>query len=162
MITLEDNKEYLINAYVHEVDNTKEKKIERMNYLTKKYKDEYISKIILDTYKIIDLINNNIEQNYYNMKLSETELHYITLNLVGGWHSDIIYEAEDGTLISEYLLKYYFGNMLVVETKVVEYEFDTDDPDILSYDYECYLYIQGFSNKNKKLKLETKKCNQIK
>ena len=149
MITLEDYKTYLINAYVHKIDNTEDKILERQKYLGKKYSDDYLHKIILDTYEIIDLICQEKNNNYYNIKLEENNPKYISLNLTGGWHSDTIYEDVNGNLISEYILKKFFGNTLIVESKIIEYEFDTEDPDILSFDYEYYLYVQGFKNKNK-------------
>lgn len=149
MITLEDYKTYLINVYVHKIDNTEDKTFERQKYLEENYSDDYLHKIIFDTYKIIDLICQEKSSNYYNIKLEENNPKYILLNLTGGWHSDTIYEDVNGNLISEYILKKFFGNTLIVESKIIEYEFDTEDPDILSFDYEYYLYIQGFKNKNK-------------
>ena len=149
MTNIAEYKNYLIKSYVHEIDNTEDKILERQKYLEKNYSDDYLYKIILDTYKIIDMICQEKNNNYYNIKLEENNLKYISLNLTGGWHSDIIYEDVNGNLISEYILKNFFGNTLIVESKIIEYEFDTEDPDILSFDYECYLYIQGFKNKNK-------------
>lgn len=149
MISLEDYKEYLTNVYVHEIDNNQEKIEERKKYLKNKYRDEFLTKIISDTFKIIDLISQEKNINYYNIKLEENNPTYISLNIIGGWHSDTIYEDIDGNLISEYILKKHFGSMLIVEPKIIEYEFDTEDPDVLSFDYEHYLYIQGFKNKNK-------------
>lgn len=152
MITLEEYKEYLINTYVYEIDNSNIKKIERHKKLNKNYQDNYLNKIIIDTYKLINLILEVKNNNYYSIKINENNPNYISLNLTGGWHSDTIYEDFNGNLISEYILKYFFGNTIIVETKVEEYEFDTEDPDILSFDYEYYLYVQGFLTKNKILK----------
>ena len=149
MTNLEKYKNYLIKSYVHEIDNTEDKILDRQKYLKKNYSDDYLKKIILDTYKIIDLICQEKNNNYYHIKLEENNLKYISLNLTGGWHSDTIYEDTKGNLISEYILKNFFGNTLIVEQKIIEYEFDTEDPEVLSFDYEYYLYIQGFKNKNK-------------
>lgn len=156
MITIEEYKTYLINTYAREIDNSKDKRTKRKAYLENKYPDNYLNKIILDTSKIIDLINIEQTKNFYEIKIEENKIKYIELNLTGGWHSDVIYEDMFGNLISEYILKRYFGNMLIVEEKVIEREFDTGDPDVLSFDYEYYLYIQGFLNKNK-IKEKTRK-----
>lgn len=149
MTKLEEYKNYLIKSYVHEIDNTEDKILERQKYLEKNYSDDYLHKIILDTYKIIDLICQEKSNDYYNIKLEENNPKYISLNLTGGWHSDTMYEDVNGNLISEYILKKFFGNTLIIEQKIIEYEFDTEDPDILSFDYEYYLYMQGFANKSK-------------
>lgn len=147
MITLEEYKTYLINAYVYEIDNSKDNILKRTKELNKNYKDAYLNKIITDTYKLIGLINNEKNNDYYSINIDENNPHYISLNLTGGWFSDIIYEDINGNLISQYILKYFFGNKVIIEMKIEEYEFDTEDPDILSFDYEHYLYIQGFLSK---------------
>lgn len=148
MITLEEYKKYLTSTYIYEYDNTKEKYHERTATLKSKYHDEYLAKIIIDTYKVIKLLES-VSDPYYNISIDENTPEYITLNLIGGWHSDTIYKDNDDNLISIYILKRHFGNMLIAETKIIEREFETDDPDILSFDYEYYLYIQGFHNQNK-------------
>lgn len=154
MINLEEYKEYLINTYKHQIDNSKEKIKNRQVYLSKYYKDEYLSKIIQDTLHLINILLKLDDTNYYYVKMPDSNINYISLNLSGGWHSDIIYEDINGNLISEYILKRVIGNYLSIDIKEVEHEFDTEDPDILSYDYEYYLYLQNFQNKlDKKLKL---------
>lgn len=145
MIILEEYKEYLINTYKYELDNSEDKRNERKKILNKKYNDEYLNKIIEDTYKIINtiIIKNS---NYCSIKINEYNTTTISLNLIGGWFSDFIYEDINGNLISEYILRKVFGNKLIIEEKIIEHEFDTEDPDILSFDYEHFLYLQGLTN----------------
>ena len=75
--------------------------------------------------------------------MSDYNIQYISLNLTGGWHSDIIFKDIDGNLISEYILKKVLGNQLSINIKEIAHEFDTEDPDILSYDYEYYFRSYG-------------------
>lgn len=152
MITIEEYKQYLTNTYKHEIDNTEERRENRKVYLTNHYKDEYLNKIIKDTSNLINIILNISNINYYFIKMSDYNVQYISLNLTGGWNSDTIYEDIDGNLISEHILKKTLGNQLSIDIKEIAHEFDTEDPDILSYDYEYYLYLQGFEKpKSKKL-----------
>lgn len=150
MITLEEYKEYLINTYKYPIDNSDKKKMDREIYLLNHYKEEYLNKIIKDTSKLISTLLNLQDRNYYSIKMSDCNINYIFLDLTGGWHSDIIYEDADGNLISSYILQKIIGNQLIIEVKEIEIEFDTEDPDILSYDYEYYLYLQGIKKEHKK------------
>lgn len=158
MITLEEYKEHLINTYKYEIDNSEKKRIKRKEYLSKNYKDKYLNKIIKDTLKITKQIIEYKELNYYFIQLKEPYLiQPISLNLCGGWHADIIYEDINNNLISEYILKKIFGEKLSIGIKEKEYEFDTGDPDILSFDYEYFLYLQGIKDVDTKKLIKTKK-----
>lgn len=145
MITLYKYKEYLIKTYKYEIDNTDEKQLNRKEYLNNKYTDSYLNKVIIDTQKIIAKIIEQKESNYYFIKIKEPYVSNksISLNLCGGWFSDIVYEDINDNLISEYILKSTFGDKLVIDIQEKEYEFDTEDSDILSFDYEYFLYLQN-------------------
>ena len=151
MITLEEYKDYLISVYKYEIDNSLEKRNQRKEYLSKQYSDAYLNKIIIDTLKISNEIIEHKELNYYLIKLKESYcMKTISLNLCGGWHSDMIYEDENNNLISEHILKQIFGKTTIIEIEEKEYEFDSGDDDILSFDYEYFLYLQNINSIDRK------------
>lgn len=114
MITLEEYKKYLISTYHQEYDNTLEKQKERKKRLEKNYSDEYLAKIIDNTYELVKKILEANEVIYYNVELSGEDQDNISLNLIGGFNSDIIYKDIYGNLISKYILKETFGPKLCV------------------------------------------------
>lgn len=152
MITLEEYKNALINVYRYEIDNCEVRKIKREEYLNKHYGDEYLNKIINDTYRVIKTILNTYESNYYYIDMNDDTTCYISLNLTGGYFSDRLYIDSYGNIISEYILKRTFGNRLSVDLKEDEYDFETDDPDIVSFDYSYSLYLQGFPKNMEEIK----------
>ena len=111
MITLEEYKEILANHFIHNQDNNLIKLNERKKYLSEHYSDEYLNKIISDTYQFIeDVLNNEmIEKDYFSMSLSNNPIGDIFLNLVGGWNSDTLYFDSCGRIISNRILKSVFG-----------------------------------------------------
>ena len=111
MITLEEYKEILANHFIHNQDNNLIKLNVRKKYLSEQYSDEYLNKIISDTYQFIeDVLNNEMTQNdYFSMSLSNDPVGDIFLNLVGGWNSDTLYFDPCGRIISKRILKRVFG-----------------------------------------------------
>lgn len=144
MINLDEYKNILISTYRYEIDNSENEKKNRRVYLDKYYGDEYLSKIITDTYKVIENIFDISQCGYCNIDMDEDTTSYISLNLTGGYFSDRLYVDSYGNIISEYILKRTFGEFLIVEVKEEEHDFETDEPDIMSFDYTYTLYLQGF------------------
>lgn len=152
MINLEEYKNILISTYKYEFDNTEEQKRKRKKYLEKYYSDEYLSKIINNTYTIIKRIFDINEHGFCYIKIEDDMIHTISLNLVGGYHSDRLYIDINGNIISEYILKRTFGTRLSIDVNIEEHDIESDDPDIISFDYEYFLYMQGFPNNMREIK----------
>lgn len=144
MINLEEYKNALVNTYMYEIDNSDKMREERRIHLKQHYSDEYLSKIIDDTYIVIRKIFDICENGYCNINMNDDTTFYISLNLCGGYFSDRLYIDSDGYFISEYILKNVFGKTLSVEVKDTEYELDMDDSDIMSFGYDYSLYLKGF------------------
>ena len=147
MITIEEYKNSLINVYWYRADNTDLKRKERREYLKNHYTDEYLNKIINDTYEFAKLVlkEDTIKWNYCEFSIDKPLINYIGLGLIGGHFADKLYYYDE-YVISERILEYIFGKTLSVNLKEEEIEFDTEDEDIISFNYYFYLYLQGFSN----------------
>lgn len=155
MITLDEYKDYLVNWYKYEIDNTEERRNERKEYLNRVYNDDFLQKIIDDTYTFIRQIfdSSTIKKDYCSFPLNNDSPKYISCPyIVGGGFSDIIYIDLDGKFISRYILKYVLGKSLCVSLIDEEIPFDADDEDIISFDYMYYLYLQGFPKNLQELK----------
>jgi len=156
VINLEDYKNYLVSVHKYPIDNNEKKRLERMNHLNKSYSDDYLNKIINDTYSFIkDIFDKKDDEcNYYSLDLDDDTTCFISLNLTGGWFSDRLYIDPNGNVISVYILHKVFGNQLSIWIKDEEIEFNTDDSDILSFDYRYSLYIQNFPKNMLEIKEE--------
>ena len=156
MINLDEYKYLLVNAYKHEIDNNEDKRQIRRSILVRDYSDEYLNKIINDTYEIAKKILECDDCRYFEIKLEEDTTTYISLDLTGGWFSDRLYVDPCGNIISEYILDRIFGKNLVVELRIDENEFydEDEDFDIVGVDYNYFLYIQGFPENMKNIKEE--------
>ena len=146
MITLDEYKEYLINFYRSEIDSGENKKMERKDYLSSHYSDQYLQKIIDDTYSFINdiLSMDTIKDGYCVVGANENSLTTtINLSITGGGPSDDIYIDLNGRYISSRLLNKVFGNSFVVFLKVDEIEYDVDE-DILGVTYNYYIQMQNF------------------
>lgn len=152
MINLEEYKNVLVNTYRYEIDNSESKKEERRELLNRRYNDEYLNKIITDTYHVIKNIFDISENGYCNISMDDDTTCYISLNLIGGYSSDILYIDSYGNIISRYILKETFGNLFSITVKEIEYDFAEDDPDIMSFDYSYSLYLQNFPPNMKEIK----------
>ena len=144
MISLTDYKNYLIESYHHEIDNTAEKREERREELEKNYGDFQLLRIINDTYSfVLSVLNSDVEEKgYYKFPIDYDTTDYISLNLSGGWHSDKLIMDSRGRMISNYILKQVFGPLIDfgVREELREYE----DGDIVGYDADYSIYMQGF------------------
>lgn len=153
MIGLIDYKNYLINKYSYEIDNNDIKRNNRKQHLIKYYSDEYLEKIINDTYSVIREIFDRENQEYFNIKLYDyNNVAYVSLNLHGGWFSDRLYIDSNNRIISEYILKHIFGNKICIFVNEEEYRFDSCDPDIVSFNYENFLILQNFPDNMSEIK----------
>ena len=154
MISLNDYKNRLIERYSWPVDNTELEIEKRRQLLTKKYSDDYLEKIISDTNSFIKdvLSSETLEYDYYESEIDEDTTTYIDLDLHGGWSSDVLYIDSTGRIISHGLISQFFDNKIQMYIKCDEIE-DTSDPDILSFYYRYYIYMQGFPTNINDLKI---------
>ncbi len=156
MITLKEYKQYLINQYHYETDNTPEKKEERKQLLEKKYSDDELTTIINNTYFFIkDVLDNAyIEEGFDNYKipLPEDTTSHISLNLMGGYHSDTLYRDDKGRVISKYITKQFFGGYFYIDLLEEEREVETEDD--VDFEYDYYIYMQNFPKKIHRYKRE--------
>ena len=152
IITLLEYKRYLVDYYRYEIDNTPLKREERKKGLAYSYSDEYLQKIIDDTYSFLnDIFNSStIELGYCEFKVLDARINEIYLNISGGYSTDFIYPVSNGRLISEYILQQIFGDNLIID--ITEEVIEGEEDDVVSLDYCFYLYIQGFPKNMKELK----------
>ena len=154
MISLTEYKQYLISVCHWPIDHDIAEIEKRKNIMNKRYSDEYLEKIISDTYSFIyDVLESEtVKDGYFLKEIDDDTTSYIKLDLHGGWHSDTLFvDDTSGRIISEYLMKQVFGSYLSIYVKYDEIE-DTSDEDILSYYYRYYIYMQGFSENIDKIK----------
>ncbi len=145
MTTLDEYKEYLINYYRWPIDNNEDRRKERAIYLSERYSDQYLQKIIDDTYSFIKdiFLSDTIKKGYCMFDVDENPSSYIKLAIHGGGFSDNIYIDSEKRCVSEYLLKRIFGEYLIVELRENEIEYESGD-DIFGIRCEYSLYMQGF------------------
>ena len=148
-ITLEEYKDYLINNYRYEYDNTEYQKLKRKNILENKYKNNYLESIILSKYEFVNKILEISTDNYYgyiNIPLeNEPNIIYIDLDLIGGYMSDIVVKDSDNNFYSVSLLKKIFGQSFLIEPckiELIEEFVKEDDFEIVSEIPLYYLYVQ--------------------
>ena len=150
MLTLYDYKDYIINYYVNEVDNSEDKINQRCFELLKKYNERYLQKIVDDTYDFISElpIYDILEQGYYKCDLDCNTISYISLNLDSGGFADTVYTTSDGKLISRYILRKTFGDNLRLSIKSEEIPFNNEE------DYNDFLYIERFPKNINELQMK--------
>ena len=153
MTTIDEYKEYLINYYRWPIDNNEESKRKREVYLLSKYSDQYLQKIIDDTYNFIKDIfsSDTIKFGYCIFDANENSISYINLAIHGGGPSDNIYIDLEERNISEYLLKQIFGKFFSIELREDVFEYEADE-DIIGIRYKYSLYMQGFPQKLDEIK----------
>ncbi len=154
MITLEEYKKYLINHYRSEYDNNSEKREERKRILERKYSDEDLQRIISQTYDFIRdvLISDTLDSGYIKIPVYDDTTEYISLNLVGGYFSDMYIIDNDGRQISEHIINDFFGKQINFEIREEITEKEEDDIVGLYPDY--FIYMQGFPNNIEEIKKE--------
>ena len=79
-------------------------------------------------------------------------LHISCPYVVGGGSPDEIFIDSNHRFISRYILKYVFGNYLIIEEKEEMQPFNTGDNNIVSFNYNYNLYLQNFPNNIEEIK----------
>ena len=92
MISLNEYKNYLVNTYSWSIDSSEELTLKRKEALIQKYGDEFLSKVIADTYDFARSVldDENINYGYYRNNVFDDTTTYINLGLHGGWMSDTL------------------------------------------------------------------------
>lgn len=145
MISLNEYKNYLVNTYSWPIDNSNELALRRRKLLELKYGDEFLSKVINDSYSFAKSVlnSNTINNGYFRNELSDDTTMYINLELHGGWMSDTLFVDSEGRYISKYIIKKIFGRSILVELRTEEAEREVEDG-MFTFDYNYYIYMQGF------------------
>ncbi len=147
MISLNEYKNYLISNYKWNIDNSEEFILKRKKVLHQKYEDEFLSRVISDTYLFARSVveDENMGYGYYKSEVYNDTTTYINLELHGGWMSDTLYVDSEGRYISTYIIKTIFGRSIMIELRTEELEREVDDG-MFTFDYNYYIYMQGFPN----------------
>lgn len=145
MISLNEYKNYLANTYSWSIDNSSELALKRRKLLELKYGDEFLSKVIGDSYSFARSVlnSNTINSGYFRSELSDDTTMYINLELHGGWMSDTLFVDSEGRYISKHIIKTIFGRSSIIELKTEEVEREVEDR-MFTFDYNYYIYMQGF------------------
>ncbi len=153
MITLEEYKKYLLNVYRYKIDSTPEKFKKRGMLLANNYSDDFLSKVISDTYEFTkDIFNSDtLENGYCDFEIDKDTSFGIDLMITGGGYSDTLLKDSEDRIISEHILETIFGKQFYIDVKCKEIERECEE-DILSFDYHYSLYMQGFPNNLKEIK----------
>ena len=153
MITLEEYKHTLLNYYRWPIDGTLDRYKEREKRLNILYPDEFLSKVIEDSYSFLEdiLSSDTLEDNYCKFDLDEDTSFGIDLLISGGGDSDDLYKDASGKMISGRILRSVFGEYFHIEVRCNEIERECEE-DVLSFDYHYYLYMQGFPKNIKEIK----------
>lgn len=145
MISLNEYKDYLVNTYSWPIDNSEELILKRRKLLELKYGDEFLSKVIGDSYSFARSVLNSstINSGYFRNELSDDTTVYINLELHGGWMSDTLFVDSEGRYISKHIIKAIFGRSVLVELRTEETEREVENG-MFTFDYNYYIYMQGF------------------
>ena len=145
MISLNEYKNYLANTYSWSIDNSSELALKRRKLLELKYGDEFLSKVIGNSYSFARSVlnSNTINSGYFRSELSDDTTMYINLELHGGWMSDTLFVDSEGRYISKHIIKTIFGRSSIIELKTEEVEREVEDR-MFTFDYNYYIYMQGF------------------
>ena len=154
MISLSEYKQYLISVCHWPIDHDIAEIEKRKKTMNKRYSDEYLEKIILDTYSFIYevLESETVKDGYFLKPIDDDTTSYIDLNLSGGAKSDTLFvDDKTGRIISRYLMHQVLGSDLIIYIKCDEIEDDSDE-DILSFYFRYYIYLQRFPENIDKIK----------
>ena len=147
MISLDEYKKSLVNKYMHEVDNSEEKRQERSIRLSNRYNDVFLQKIIDDSYDFIKDVfsSETIQDGYCYYDLEEDRTSYILLGLSGGWFTDVLITDKNEKIISRLIMRQVFGNQfdLYIKEKNKKNE---------SSDNGYSLYMVGFPDNMSEIK----------
>ena len=152
MISLNEYKNHLINQYRYEIDNTPEKREERRQTLEKKFSDLELQRIIRETYDFIRdiLLSSTLKNGYIKIPVYNDTTNYLSLNLVGGYFSDMYIIDDDGRQISEYIINQFFGKR--IDFQIREEITEIEEDDIVGLYPEYFIYMQGFPNNIEEIK----------
>lgn len=145
MVSLNEYKNYLANTYSWSIDNSEELALKRRKLLELKYGDEFLSKVIGDSYNFARSVldDESINYGYYKSNVLDDTISYINLGLHGGWMSDTLYVDSEGRQVSAHIIKTIFGRGIMIELRTEEVEREVED-DMFTFDYNYYIYMQGF------------------
>lgn len=145
MMSLNEYKNCLINAYSWTIDKSDEFVLKRKRVLDKEYGDEFLSKVISDSYDFARSVldDESINYGYYKSDVLDDTTSYINLGLHGGWMSDTLYVDSEGRQVSAHIIKTIFGRGIMIELRTEEVEREVED-DMFTFDYNYYIYMQGF------------------
>ena len=149
IVTLDEYKEYLISFYRWNIDSSEEMKNKRAETLARKYSDQYLQKVIDDTYSFIEDIfaSDTIERGYCTVEVDETSaISSICLGIHGGGDADRIYVDFQDRNISSYILHKVFGKKFSSYLKIDEIELEPDENDVVGVRAYYYLCMQSFPN----------------
>lgn len=156
IVTLDEYKESLINFYRWDIDSSKEMKKDRAETLERRYPDQYLQKIIDDTYSFIKDIfaSDTVKDGYCTVEMDEnSSLHSsISLGIHGGGYSDRIYTDFQGRNISNYILHKVFGREFSSDLETHEIVMEPDENDVVGVRYYYYLSMQHFPNNMDEIK----------
>ncbi len=152
MITLNDYKKHLVEHYVYEIDNDSSKQEIRKQSLERQYSDEQLSTIVNNTYSFLKELLEYLEpyDTFWKIPLEEDTTSYISLNLVGGYSSDVLYKDDKGRTISNYIISQVMGDYFDIGIRE-EYR-ENVDGDIVGFDVDYYLYMQNFPGNINKIR----------
>lgn len=143
MISLQEYKDYLVSVYCYEYDNTEERREERRKELERKYSDEKLQYIIENSYDFAKdvLSTQSASHGYASFKLMDDTTRYISMGLVGGYFSDMLFVDHKGRLISRYILRRIFGDEMDIRVHTDEIPFH--DGPVYSHMDLYELYVRG-------------------
>ena len=146
MISLDEYKNYLVNNYNWPMDSSSLLVSKRRDLLREKYSDEFLSRVITDSYSFARSVLNSdtLNSGYFKNYLSEDTTTYVNLGLHGGWMSDTLFIDSQGRYVSKYIIKTIFGMSVIIQLITEEHERETEDG-IFTFDYDYFIYMLGFS-----------------
>lgn len=124
IFSLKEYKEYLINFNVNKYDESRS--LDRKEYIECRYSDEQLNKIIIDTEKFVLSILKEMytkleifdEKVWIQQEISTYIFQDIINGCTGGWYADNLFcpdEQNMDTLVSEYLIKSFFGEKFTMD-----------------------------------------------
>ena len=159
IFNLDSYKEYLINYYFYECDNTESKKDSRRKLIEQRYSDEYLQSIIDNTKEFILNIIDTCNDDYISIPIAYRE-EYIFTNCTGGHHPDILIpidEVDKSIKISKHLLDAFLGKKFSVFLDEDEEKYYDEEDGMLigiSYFHPKLLITGDFAKKRKELRQE--------
>lgn len=156
LFNFEEYKGYLINHHTYKCDE--EKNRERQVYVESRYSDEFLNRVIANTEKFVLIVLKEIYEKlerFGNDVWIETEIssyifERISNGCIGGWDADRLFcpnELESDVLVSEYLIRNFFGEKFRIDIydDLMEHYDEKDDVGYITC--STYLTINGSKEK---------------